>query len=44
MQPILETRAHKRGRSRMQIAQEVGLSYTAVSQTIKRFECMGWLV
>jgi transposase len=31
-------RAHKRGRTRTQIAQEVGLSYTAVSKTIERFE------
>lgn len=30
-------RAYKRGRSRTQIAQEVGLSYTAVSKAISRF-------
>ena len=30
-------RAHKRGRSRSQIAQEVGLSYTAVGNTLKRY-------
>ena len=34
-------RAHKRGRTRTQIAQEVGLSYTAVSKTIERFEAHG---
>jgi len=34
-------RAHKRGRTRTQIAQEVGLSYTAVSKTIQRFEAHG---
>ena len=34
-------RAHKRGRSRTQIAKEVGLSYTAVSKTIERFEAHG---
>jgi len=34
-------RAHKRGRTRTQIAQEVGLSYTAVSKTIARFESQG---
>ncbi len=31
-------RAHKRGRTRTQIAQEVGLSYTSVSKTIARYE------
>ena len=30
-------RAHKRGRNRAQIAEEVGLSYTAVSNTLKRY-------
>jgi len=30
-------RAHKRGRSRSQIAEEVGLSYTAVSNALKRY-------
>ena len=30
-------RAHKRGRTRSQIAVEVGLSYTAVSKTIARY-------
>ncbi len=30
-------RAHKRGRSRPQIALEVGLSYTAVTNTLKRY-------
>ncbi|MBN8777287.1 helix-turn-helix domain-containing protein, partial [Thiomonas arsenitoxydans] len=34
-------RSHKRGRTRTQIAQEVGLSYTAVSKTIARFESQG---
>ena len=34
-------RAHKRGRTRTQIAEEVGLSYTAVSKTIARFEESG---
>jgi len=34
-------RAHQRGRTRTQIAQEVGLSYTAVSKTIARFESQG---
>ena len=34
-------RAHKRGRSRTQIAEEVGLSYTAVSKTIARYEAYG---
>ena len=34
-------RAHKRGRTRSQIAVEVGLSYTAVSKTIARFEELG---
>jgi transposase len=34
-------RSHKRGRTRTQIAQEVGLSYTAVSKTIERFEALG---
>jgi transposase len=31
-------RAHKRGRTRSQIAEEVGLSYTAVTKTISRYE------
>lgn len=31
-------RAHKRGRTRSQIAEKVGLSYTAVSKVITRFE------
>ena len=35
-------RAHKRGRSRTQIADEVGLSYTAVSKTIARYEKLGF--
>ena len=34
-------RAHKRGRTRSQIAVEVGLSYTAVSKTIARYEELG---
>jgi transposase len=34
-------RAHKRGRSRSQIAQEVGLSYTAVTNTLKRYAEVG---
>lgn len=34
-------RAHKRGRTRSQIAEEVGLSYTAVSKVITRFEAQG---
>jgi len=34
-------RAHKRGRSRRQISEDVGLSYTAVSNTIKRYESCG---
>lgn len=34
-------RAYKRGRSRTQIAEEVGLSYTAVSKTIARYEALG---
>jgi transposase len=34
-------RAYKRGRSRTQIAEEVGLSYTAVSKTIARYEAHG---
>ena len=34
-------RAHKRGRTRSQIAEEVGLSYTAVSKTITRFAQLG---
>uniref|UniRef100_E6PUC2 Transposase of ISCARN44, IS630 family n=1 Tax=mine drainage metagenome TaxID=410659 RepID=E6PUC2_9ZZZZ len=34
-------RAYKRGRTRTQIAQDVGLSYTAVSKTIARFETSG---
>jgi len=34
-------RAHKRGRTRTQIAEEVGLSYTAVSKTIARYEELG---
>ncbi len=34
-------RAYKRGRTRTQIAQGVGLSYTAVSKTIARFETSG---
>jgi transposase len=34
-------RAHKRGRSRRQIADHVGLSYTAVVNTIKRYESLG---
>ena len=34
-------RAHKRVRARTQIAEEVGLSYTAVSKTIARYEKMG---
>ena len=34
-------RAHKRGRSRTQIAEEVGFSYTAVSKTIARNEELG---
>lgn len=34
-------RAHKRGRTRSQIAIEVGLSYTAVSKTIARYEELG---
>lgn len=33
--------AHKRGRTRSQIAEEVGLSYTAVSKVITRFEAQG---
>ena len=33
--------AHKRGRTRTQIADEVGLSYTAVSKTIARYEELG---
>ena len=34
-------RAYKRGRTRSQIAVEVGLSYTAVSKTIGRYEELG---
>ena len=34
-------RSDKRGRTRTQIAHEVGLSYTAVSKTIERFEAFG---
>jgi transposase len=34
-------RAHKRGRTRTQIAADVGLSYTAVSKTIGRYEAGG---
>jgi transposase len=34
-------RAYKRGRTRTQIADEVGLSYTAVSKTISRYEELG---
>ncbi|MGH8354812.1 MAG: IS630 family transposase [Pseudomonas sp.] len=34
-------RAYKRGRTKVQIAEEVGLSYTAVSKTIARFEVEG---
>ena len=34
-------RAHKRGRTRTQIAADVGLSYTAVSKTIDRYEAGG---
>jgi transposase len=34
-------RAHKRGRTRSQIAEEIGLSYTAVSKTIERYETQG---
>lgn len=34
-------RAYKRGRSRTQIAEEVGLSYPAVSKTIERYEALG---
>ncbi len=34
-------RAHKRGRTRSQIAVEVGLSYTAVCKTIARYEEFG---
>ena len=34
-------RAHKRGRTRSQIAVEVGLSHTAVSKTIARYEELG---
>ena len=34
-------RAYKRGRTRTQIAQDVGLSYTTVSKTIARFEIFG---
>ena len=34
-------RAHKRGRSRSQIVQEVGLSYTAVTNTLKRYAEVG---
>jgi transposase len=34
-------RAHKRGRTRSQIAEEVGLSYTTVSKVITRFEAQG---
>jgi transposase len=34
-------RAHKRGRTRTEIAVEVGLSYTAVSKTIARYEELG---
>jgi transposase len=36
-------RAHKRGRSRTQIAEDVGLSYTAVVNTIQRYESLGML-
>lgn len=34
-------RAHKRGRTKTQIADEVGLSYTAVSKAITRYEAEG---
>jgi transposase len=34
-------RAHKRGRNRHQIARDVGLSYTAVTNTIRRYETAG---
>jgi transposase len=34
-------RAYKRGETRRQIGQDVGLSYTAVSNTIKRYEASG---
>ncbi len=34
-------RAHKRGRNRSQIAQDVGLSYTAVTNTLKRYAQAG---
>ncbi|SCC91520.1 transposase [Thiomonas sp. X19] len=34
-------RAHQRGRTRTQIAADVGLSYTAVSKTIDRYEAGG---
>ena len=34
-------RAYKRGRSRTQIAQEIGLSYPAVSKTIERYKAHG---
>ena len=34
-------RAHKRGHTRTQIAADAGLSYTAVSKTIDRYESGG---
>jgi transposase len=34
-------RAHKRGRTKTQIAEEIGLSYTAVSKVITRYEAEG---
>lgn len=34
-------RAHKRGRTKTQIAEEIGLSYTAVSKVINRYEVEG---
>jgi hypothetical protein len=34
-------RAHKRGRTRTQISEEIGLSYTAVSKVIARYG-RGW--
>lgn len=34
-------RAHKRGRTKTQIAEGIGLSYTAVSKVIARYEAEG---